>query len=426
MSEPTSYRLSGDVRAKLKSTLRDAVATLRTHRPKLSLRERLAYTLHVSGPSPAEIFSMPIIQTLQKHETFRRLFELAVNEPSIWSVLLDSLDPTVINEDRNDPVFSRYIEMTLLRICAALDLKVAYTEGTELKDNLDAQLEDLLSFLALASVERRVVVPLLNIDLSSDEITIAGFGQLSKVRHVHAAPIAFQSSSHVDLSFTATTAHFMGVTQSPVWQEIRKRVTLIRLATHPLVSYNHFSIQFFEPWEQPIPDSEFSVRFWGWRSEKLKVPCLTLDDKHAADTELMCKRLENFQWKQLSPWRLASERLDDAVFKLECRSPDAILDIAIGLESVLTEEQSRQESTHKVAVRAARYLEQTNEARRELFRVVKGVYKLRSTLAHGQTWELDVKGMDEIRKAAQVLARTLRNMALNQQSELNLTELDLS
>jgi hypothetical protein len=370
---------------------------------------------------------MPIMQTLQNHETFRRLFELAIEESSVWSVLLDSLDPTVVNEDRNDRVYTRYIEMTLLRICAVLELKVAsYIGETELKNKLDAQLEDLLSFLMLPSVERRVVVPLLNIDLSSDEITIAGVGQLKKVSHVHAAPTAFEPRSQIELSFSVTTAHFMGATQSPVWQEIRKRVTLIRLVTHPLVAYNHFWIQFFEPWEESVPDSQFSVRFWGWRSEKLKVPCLTLDEKHAADIELISKRLENFQWEKLSSWRLASDRLDDAVFKLECRSPDAILDIAIGLESVLTEEESRQESTHKVAVRAARYLEQTHEARREVFRIVKGAYKLRSMLAHGQTWELDLKGMNEIGKAAQVLARTLRNMALSQQSELNLTELDLS
>jgi hypothetical protein len=98
----------------------------------------------------------------------------------------------------------------------------------------------------------------------------------------------------------------------------------------------------------------------------------------------------------------------------------------IGLESILTEAESRQESTHKVAVRAARYLEKSEEGRREVFRLVKQAYKVRSTLAHGQAWELDQEGVGQIDKAAQVLARTLRLMALSHQSKLNLTELDLS
>lgn len=153
---------------------------------------------------------------------------------------------------------------------------------------------------------------------------------------------------------------------------------------------------------------------------------MILDRTHVDEIECLVRNLAQFKWDTPTPWRLAVDRLDDAVFKLECRSPDAILDIVIGLEAVLTESENRQESTHKVAIRAARYLEETVHGRREVFRLVKQAYKARSALAHGQVWELGEDDISNVDKAARILARLLGRMARKQQWELDLTELDLS
>jgi len=132
------------------------------------------------------------------------------------------------------------------------------------------------------------------------------------------------------------------------------------------------------------------------------------------------------RWERPSPWRLAMDRLDDAVFKLECASPDAVLDIAIGLESVFIESDSRQESTHKVAIRVARFLEDVFPLRRELFRAMKQIYKSRSILAHGQEWRLKPDGVSQVERAALILTRTLRRMVELQCTELDHLALDLS
>lgn len=57
---------------------------------------------------------------------------------------------------------------------------------------------------------------------------------------------------------------------------------------------------------------------------------------------------------------------------------------------------------------------------------MKKIYKARSTLAHGQAWELNDERVTEVEKAARVLTRTLGLMLLKQRSELDLMELDLS
>ncbi len=120
------------------------------------------------------------------------------------------------------------------------------------------------------------------------------------------------------------------------------------------------------------------------------------------------------------------DRLDDAIFKLECGSPDAILDLVIGLESLFVDRDSRQESTHKVAIRVSRFLEELLPRRKELFLKMKQIYNDRSTLAHGQRWNLDDQGVLRVEEAASILARALRKMVEVQCVELDHETLDLS
>jgi hypothetical protein len=183
MSDVASYRLPGDVIEKLKEKLRNVVTTLRVLRSKLPLREELSYALQLSaGSSPAQLSKLPTLGILRTEESFRSLFHLALDEPSIWSVLLNSLDPTVVNEDRNDTLYREFIEFMLLRIGALLELKASsYREGTKQTNDLEEQLENLISFLGLQSVERHVLVPLLNIEMCCDKFVIAKFGHLDSL-----------------------------------------------------------------------------------------------------------------------------------------------------------------------------------------------------------------------------------------------------
>jgi len=195
----------------------------------------------------------------------------------------------------------------------------------------------------------------------------------------------------------------------------------------PLTSYNHFTVEHIAPWELPIEEEYFFGRHWTRPVAKdlgLKPHLVT--DAEIERLGILREPFERMDWQKLTPWRLAIDRLDDAVFKLECASPDAILDLVIGLESVFIEADSRQESTHKVATRVSRFLEQLLSQRQELFRKTKQIYKSRSTLAHGQRWSLEAEGISRVEEAAQILANALRRMVELKCSEVDHQSLDLS
>ena len=140
---------------------------------------------------------------------------------------------------------------------------------------------------------------------------------------------------------------------------------------------------------------------------------------------LAISMIEKLEWNGGTPWGLALNRLDDAIFKLNSNSPDAILDLGIGLECLFTESESRQESVHKTAVRAARYLENTEQKRREVFGQIKRIYRSRSALAHGKSWTLDSGGLTQIELAARFLAASLKLMLVQGMTELDMEKLDL-
>ena len=416
MRDSINCRFNSELEQRLRAAFSASVSALRTLRRELPQNENLLYiiTLHqpIRGDMPAlAATDHPTVRRLRADAAFQALFRLACEEPSIRQVLLDSSGGST-HDELKDPTFDGYIELSLLRICAYLE------------DNT-TRLDDLMRFLSLDTVERTVRVPLLNVELPCDEIAIGGFGRLHRIR---SDSVAQRSPYAVELTFPIRTGHFAAAVVSPVWQEIKKRVTLIRIVAHPLTAYNHFSVQFFLPWEELMLDWQFATRFWGRgpRQADVRVATFaTISPTHAVDIELMAER-SGAAWDKLTPWRLACDRLDDAVFKLQCGSPDSILDIVIGIESLLIEPESRQESTHKVSVRAARLLEGELRRRADLFRTIKEMYRNRSALAHGQAWRLDANGQAEVEKAAKILSRILNQMALAGQTKLDLRALDLA
>lgn len=425
MSTSEHAHFSPDVKEKFAKKLTSVVEVIKQGRQSLLLSERMKYMVELDRSTHSSSKS-PLLQAVSANESFRDLLNYARSEKTIWTVILLSTDSAraMSDETRSDPWCTSFFEEMLLRISVNLALESTnLKKGTSELRGLEATLEELIAFLEMRVVNRLVTVPLLNVDITSDSMAIAGFGELRKLS---VAQSSTHSAASAGLNFSIETAHFISAGLFPLWTEIRKRVTLMRICVYPLIGYNHFGVQFFEPWESPLVDSMFSVRFIGGHADQPKVPTVQLNPGHADEIRSLAESMSEFDWRRVTPWRLAADRLDDAVFKLQCGSADAILDVVIGLEALLTESESRQESTHKVAVRAARYLEKEGQGRREVFRRVKQAYRARSALAHGQIWQMDSNRVGEVNMAARILARLLGSMASRHQWELDLTDLDLS
>lgn len=289
----------------------------------------------------------------------------------------------------------------------------------------------LAQFLDLPEITRQVTVPLFHLTLSKDAFELGTVGVLKKAQLVSIEDAPKETTadsepgSFCTLEFRVSTGRFVSAHAFPLAWELLRRVTLIRLVSYPLVSFNHFEVEYSDRWEPPLRDTDFAGRFWGKAPRRLELNAAVLTDGHVQEIGSLYDKFMRLKWDRVMPLRLALDRLNDATFELECGSPDSILDIVIGLESLFVEPESRQESTHKVATRTARFLEDTQLSRREIFRDVKEIYKLRSTLAHGQTWKLDDQTVSQVEHSALVLARALRKAVQLGQAEVDLMELDL-
>lgn len=251
MCDAEHTRFSPQVMAEFAKRLREVVATLRHDANVLPLRQQIEYMLQAW-----HTLDIPTVKAFRTKEPFQGLVRYVISEISIWSVLLDSSDPAIKNRDPNDAVFVNLFEVMLLKFTTQLELLSRIKSEEKL-------LEEFFAFLEMDAIERRVTVPLLNLDICSDSIAISGFGGLRKIPGPKSS---LSTEPLVELSFPVKTGHFTAaVFLFPLWGEIRKRITLVRIGAYPLVAYNHFSIQSFEPWEVPLCDSSFSIRFF-WRT----------------------------------------------------------------------------------------------------------------------------------------------------------------
>lgn len=344
MRKVVNCRLPEQVRNKLKENFRLVMGSLSELRRKLPLREKLAYALQLShNMHPGETAGIATLQVLRGMETFKGLLQYVLSEPALQSVFLQSSQSDFSGRDLQDTVFRNALELTLLRAVAGCESKASsYIHDTDQLHDAEDVIEGFLIFLDLDCIERRVVVPLQNLELPFDRLAIAGFGQIQgsvrrAKRRVPDPDEVNLPTRAAQLTFTIETDHFLAALLFPISDEIRKRVTALRLASHPLTAYNHFRVEHFEPWEFPLHDSDFWARFWAYQGEKIKIPSSKFEQEQIEELELMFGNVSKLQWNKITPWRLAADRLDDAVFKLECHSPDAILDLVIGLESIYTE-----------------------------------------------------------------------------------------
>ena len=403
----------------------EATHALRQVSSHATIADIISYTheLHFSSnlTSAAEL---PVLRELRSSEQFRFLVGFVCDNFALRSLLFGNSKTDISEEDMQDPLFKIYLESLLLRIISMIDFQ---SNSKPLEDVF----ENLFSFLSSEKFPRHVHVPLMNLRVPPGAIAIHGLGVVSATSAKATADPNLSTrvlagKSVADLMFVVETDHFIAARFFPLASEIKRRIALLRIAVHPFVSYNHFFLQHIKPWEQHVPDTELWDRFWAEPKRNFQMPVGDLRAEQAWELEAMQENFDAVPWDEFSPWRLAVGRLDDAVFKLECGSPDAILDITIALEALYVESESRQESTHKIATRAARYLGTTKETRQRISRDMKHVYKARSTLAHGQHWEIDEKTLAQVLVAGNLLTQTLRRMVEEKRTQLNLADLDLA
>jgi hypothetical protein len=90
-----------------------------------------------------------------------------------------------------------------------------------------------------------------------------------------------------------------------------------------------------------------------------------------------------------------------------------LLDIAIAFEALILNDGPDKELSYRLRLRGARWLEDTIEGRREVFRSLQHLYELRSRIAHGETTD-SLKPKDVVRlrevmvRAPELLRRALR------------------
>jgi hypothetical protein len=222
---------------------------------------------------------------------------------------------------------------------------------------------DFVSLINSNLAKRIVRAHLGRLELSEPKIDFGDFGTITACHWPDYPPEALASLFEIHsgprchMEFVVETQKFGGVTLFPLADVLRQRVTLLRLALHPLVSYNRFTVSHIWPWELGLSDDSFAVRFSvGSRNSGPQASYQKVAQSDANNLRRVIDSSAGIHWDRFTPWRLAADRLDDAVFKLACGSPDVILDLVIAIESIFVEQGNRQESTHKVATRVARFL----------------------------------------------------------------------
>jgi hypothetical protein len=368
------------------------------------------------------------LRTLETKNEFRNLQEYLMGTANIWKIIL-GVDRASIRPEKLDQgaeILNVYLTSVLKRAISNIHF-AGDSRGVE------KTAKEFVAFLDEASVKRRVSAPLFHLTLDQEQYDFGEFGTISRVSSgkLSSGPLAEfldTAGPRSTLDFTIDTGKFLNAQLFDVSACLYQHVTAIRLATHPFVSYNHFSIFHTIPWEFPLRDSDFHARFWGrrFRGPRQSIPPFVMDEEHAEHLNTVHHKLKKLAWNRITPWRLGMDRLDDAVFKLDCGLPDAILDVMIGMEGLFVEPESRQESAHKVATRVARFLADDKASRNEIFKTIKRLYAIRSTLAHGQHWKATKETEFHVGPGAVLLCRALVKMLEQGISRIPHQDLDLS
>jgi hypothetical protein len=367
----------------------------------------------------------PVIRQFKQSQEFKSLVAFLGGHRYLLRVLTGWPEDENLAPDQF-VVLEAYVQRAALRAVLA----VRYGGDAASRANM---VEQFASFLESAKIHRKFSVPLYHLQLDKSSVDLGPFGCLRSTEGISAresVPDAILGRlilAKCVFEADFETLKFMAHDLSDVADELVVRISILRLMASPLISFNECHITHADPWETQFSKHAVFTRIWPAGPGKvLAKNTHVFRELQVAELVGLFENLRKFDWKQLTPWRMALNRLDEAVFKLECNSADAFLDIVIGLETLMVESDSTQESTHKVAVRTARFLESSLSVRKEVFRKVKKLYGLRSKIAHGKTLVLDEANTLLISEGAEVLGRVLRKMLQDGNTELEPSDLDLS
>lgn len=104
------------------------------------------------------------------------------------------------------------------------------------------------------------------------------------------------------------------------------------------------------------------------------------DDEIDVARRLLPIHLEGLQQQGFD---VAIQRFRDSYERYQPSDSGRLLDIAIAFEALLLSDSPQKELSHRLAVRGARWLEVTLDARRATFTALKALYDVRSMIAHG-------------------------------------------
>lgn len=364
------------------------------------------------------------ISEFRKSNEFGQLVQFIMDDRTTLSTVTGQPQEEQLTRDRMQ-LLHLFVEKMLLKAVFAIRYQSVKADKTDL-------ISEFVCFLEGPTVRRSFTVPLYHLQLESDAFDLGPVGRLTRATHPAEGIMPEVVARRVCMASAVLQTEFEShkfflMSLDPVRDDLIVRIQLLRLVAGPLISFNECHIAHVEPWEERFSKHEIFTRNWSrgpGRCLWSKAETFTIQTKQ--EYLRLFAGLAQLDWKALTPWRIALNRLDEAIFKLETDSADAFFDVVTGLESVMVESDSLHESTHKVAVRTARYLETSSNQRQQTFRLVKKLYGLRSKIAHGKSLNLENENANLICTGALLLSRVLRRMLEDKTTQIDVNRVDLS
>jgi hypothetical protein len=120
----------------------------------------------------------------------------------------------------------------------------------------------------------------------------------------------------------------------------------------------------------------------------------------------------HFAGLQQQGFEIAIRRFRDSYERYHPEDPGKLLDIAIAFEALLLSDGDNKELNHRLALRGARWLESSLDAKRATFKTLKTLYEVRSKIAHGASASITRTKLDLVLQQSPALLRRALKRAL--------------
>ena len=155
------------------------------------------------------------------------------------------------------------------------------------------------------------------------------------------------------------------------------------------------------------------ARFYPRRFDFRPPQCSVLQEKEVTNLGTLVSLLVGKSGRSRSILQ-ARRRLANSIDRYAPDDPEKLIEYAIALESLFFDDSdSRTELSYRLALRAARLLEEDLESRRSCFHTIRDLYKFRSRIAHGGSLE-ELKPVEQKRlesvllRCPSIVSRSIR------------------